>query len=74
MNSFTRIPIQSSLITSVAHDDFSGILEIVFRQGGIYEYGNFGEKKFSKLLKAKSIGNFFNNKVRKEHRYRKVRF
>ena len=74
MSKFIRIPIQSSLITSVAHDDFSNVLEIVFREGGIYEYADFSEKKFRKFLGSRSIGKFFNDKIRKNHRYRKVRF
>lgn len=74
MSNFVRIPVESATIASIAHDSFSEVLEVIFRHGGIYEYANISDEKFKKMLKSKSTGRFFNQKIRAKHRYRKVRF
>lgn len=75
MTRFKRIHIQSSLITSVAYDAFTKVLEIVFCRGGIYEYADVNQQEYDNLMNSKSIGLYFNGNIRnrKIERYHKVR-
>lgn len=75
MTKFNRIHINSSLITSVAYDAFTNVLEVVFCRGGIYEYANVNQQEYKNLMNSKSVGIYFNGNIRncKEERYRKVR-
>lgn len=73
MGQFKRQHINSSLITSVAYDDFSQIMEIVFCYGGIYEYANISPQQYEGLTSSRSVGEYFNQHIRKSKQYRKVR-
>jgi hypothetical protein len=75
MTRFKRVHINSSLITSVAYDTFTKVLEIVFCRGGIYEYANVDKQEYQNLLNSKSVGLYFNGNIRnrKEERFIKVR-
>lgn len=75
MTRFKRIHINSSLITSVAYDAFTKVLEIVFCRGGIYEYADVSLQEYDNLMNSKSVGLYFNGNIRncKQERFRKVR-
>ena len=75
MANFRRKHATSSLITSVAYDAFSQILEVVFCKGGIYEYNNVTPDQYEQLRRSKSVGEYFNSNIRnnKQHLYQKVR-
>ena len=75
MTKFNRVHIDSSLITSVAYDAFTKVLEVVFCRGGIYEYANVNKQEYNNLMNSKSVGLYFNGNIRKykEERFRKVR-
>ena len=75
MTKFKRTHINSSLITSVAYDAFTKVLEIVFCRGGIYEYADVNQQEYDNLMNSRSIGLYFNGNIRnrKIERYNKVR-
>lgn len=73
MGNFLRQHAPSSMITSVAYDDFNNTLEVVFCHGGIYEYANISAETYHKLSTAESVGEYFNEHIRTHFSYRKVR-
>ncbi|MDX2304123.1 MAG: KTSC domain-containing protein [Microscillaceae bacterium] len=75
MANFRRKHASSSLITSVAYDAFSQVLEVVFCKGGIYEYSNISPDQYEQLRRSDSLGEYFNTNIRnnKQLLYQKVR-
>ncbi|TAE71450.1 MAG: KTSC domain-containing protein [Bacteroidetes bacterium] len=73
MGKFIRKGVQSSMITSLSHDDFNDTMEIVFCYGGIYEYSKVSNEMYEKLKDSKSTGDFFNKNIRDKFKHRKVR-
>jgi hypothetical protein len=73
MGQYIRQHSQSSLITSVAYDEFSQLLEVIFCKGGIYEYAAVNSTHFEKITEAESFGVYFNEHIKGKHKYRKVR-
>ena len=73
MGKLKRQHSSSSLITSIAYDKAKKILEIVFCQGGIYEYQKVGKRKYLKLISSPSTGEYFNKNIRGVHTYERVR-
>lgn len=68
-----RQSVDSSNLASVGYDFDSMILEVEFKINGyIYEYYNVPESLFLALLKADSLGRFFNRKIRNYYAYKKV--
>jgi len=59
-----RLPVQSSNIASVGHDPHRNALEIEFRNGRIYEYGDVNHDEFNALMSARSIGSHFANIIK----------
>lgn len=68
-----RIHSDSSMITSTAYHPHTETLELVFCNGGIYEYHQIGEEIYEEFLAAESIGEYFNNHIRLKYPYTKVR-
>lgn len=63
-----RHRVDSSVIVAVGYDDGSKILEVVFRTGRTYRYFRVPPSAFQALLKAKSIGGYFNKEIRPRYR------
>lgn len=69
-----KIP-DSSNVASVAHNPATGILEVKFHSGGVYQYANVTEKQHADLLAAESTGRYLNDHIvsqPKKHPYIKV--
>jgi len=73
MQNFRRLPVNSSLITSIAYDSSRNALEVVFCKGGIYEYSPVSSEQFQALYNAGSVGEYFNNEIRPKTPVKKVR-
>jgi KTSC domain len=73
MAKFKRNHANSTMITSLAYRSDAQVLEVVFCNGGIYEYAQFSEMDYQDLVQAKSIGEHFNLFVRNNFPYFKVR-
>lgn len=54
-----RVPVDSSMMTSVGYDAAGRILEIEFRSGHVYRYFAVSEDVVRALLEAPSKGRFF---------------
>jgi len=68
-----RTPVSSSNIRSIGYDPQSGVLEVEFTTGDVYQYFNVPEHLYQGLLSAASPGQFLNiNIIRYGYRYWKV--
>lgn len=55
-----RIPVRSSSVASVGYEPTSFVLEIEFRNGGVYQYLQVPAAAHRLLLQAASIGEYVN--------------
>lgn len=62
-----RVPVESSCIDSVGYDN--EVLEVCFKNGGIYRYFEVPAKLYRQLLAAESKGRFFNAHIRDHYGY-----
>lgn len=60
-------------IALVGFDGETGTLEVVFRSGGVYRYREVPENVYHGLMGAPSHGTFFQEKIKKQYSYVKVR-
>ena len=60
-------------IALVGFDNETGILEVVFRAGGVYRYREVPESVYHGLMTASSHGTFFQQKIKNRYSYIKVR-
>jgi hypothetical protein len=59
-----REPVSSSVIESIGYDDKERVLEVKFRNGRVYQYFLVPRATFEKLMRAESVGSYFNLQVR----------
>jgi hypothetical protein len=59
-----RVPVRSSSVASVGYDPESFILEIEFRNGGVYQYLKVPAAAHRLLFQAASIGEYVNNIIK----------
>ncbi|MDQ2630840.1 MAG: KTSC domain-containing protein [Actinomycetota bacterium] len=57
-----RVPVESSSIESVGYE--KNVLEVRFRNGGLYRYFDVPEQAVVSLMRAESKGRFFNQEIR----------
>ena len=63
-----RKSVDSSVIAEVGYDESSAILEVVFTTGRTYHYFRVPPSEHQNLLNAKSIGGYFNRRIRPRYR------
>ena len=69
-----RVRVSSSNLKDVGYDSTQQILEIGFLNGGVYQYFNVPESKYTGLMNASSKGSYFDAHIKKAgYRYKKVR-
>lgn len=68
-----RIQVLSSNITSIGYNMESAILEVEFTSGDIYQYFNIPEHLYNNLMHAASKGQFLNDFIKDNYRYKKIR-
>jgi len=59
-----RKQVNSSVIVAVGHDTRSATLEVQFRTGRTYHYFGVPRSMYEEMLKAPSIGAYFNEEIR----------
>lgn len=64
-----HIAVKSKDIAIVGYDRETQTLEVAFRSGGVYQYYDVPESIHDKLLKAESMGRFFNDSIKTQFRY-----
>ncbi|HEY3989604.1 MAG TPA: KTSC domain-containing protein [Acidobacteriaceae bacterium] len=68
-----RQKVDSSELRSVGYDLSTSVLEAEFQSGEIYQYCDVPARLVLELLEAKSIGRYFNARIRSKFRFEKVR-
>lgn len=66
-----RVPVESSSIDSVGYE--KNVLEVRFRNGGLYRYFDVPEQAVVSLMGAESKGRFFNEEIRGRYPASKLR-
>lgn len=67
-----RVPLTSSNLKEVGFDPTSRTLEVLFTDGGIYQYFDVPRSIYDGLLAAPSPGKFFHDQIRKVFRFIRV--
>lgn len=65
-----RTKVESSNIASVGYKD--GTLSIEFNSGAIYQYENVPIRVYDVMMKADSVGKYFNAHIKSKYNYRRV--
>jgi len=69
-----RARVSSSNLASIGYDPDNRILEVEFRNGGVYQYFDVPERVHSELMSASSHGKYFGVYVKKAgYRFRKIK-
>jgi hypothetical protein len=68
-----RQEVQSSELRWVGYEESTFLLEVEFQSGEIYRYFDVPARLVLELLEAKSIGRFFNGRIRSKFKFEKVR-
>ena len=66
------VRVNSSSLASVAYDDDLCMLEVLFRNGGRYQYFAVPHRVFDELLVAPSKGAFVNEHIKPRFPFRRV--
>ena len=67
-----RRAVDSTTMRSVGYDAKSGILEIEFDSGAVYQYVGVPARTYEQLLAAESKGRYFNDEIRDSYPYVQV--
>lgn len=67
-----RHPVISSNLSSVGYDEQTGILEIAFNSGGVYQYFNVPAGVYQSLMTATSKGTYHHYNIKNHYRYRRI--
>ena len=67
-----RQQVRSSNIRSIGYDSEQHILEVEFRNGGLYQYFEVPAEHHIGLMKAASHGRYLDRCIKGRYRYRKI--
>jgi hypothetical protein len=59
-----RHPVHSSVLESVGYDHGTKILELEFKEGGVWDYFDFPNPTYNRFIKAESLGKFFVKRIK----------
>ena len=60
--------VESSVLLSVGYDEPRRVLKVRFRNGRVYYYLAVSPAEYRALLKAPSMGKYFNEVIKPKHR------
>lgn len=67
-----HISVVSSNLRSVAYDDVNKVLEVAFKNGGVYQYFGVPRAVFDALLASGSKGGYLASMIKNRYTYAKV--
>ncbi|TVR84804.1 MAG: KTSC domain-containing protein [Rhodospirillales bacterium] len=67
-----RQPVTSSNIAEIGYDEASRTLEVLFRNGGLYQYFDVPLAEYQSLMNASSHGQYLNAQIKGRYRYARV--
>jgi hypothetical protein len=74
INKMNRIPISSKILKTIGYDSARLMLEVKFRiTGKVYAFYDVTKEEFSRLISAKSIGNYFNAHIKRRFQFMEVK-
>ena len=59
-----RETVESSNIESIGYDAGSGILEVEFKGGSVYQYRGIPQEMYDELREADSVGSFIHRRIK----------
>jgi hypothetical protein len=72
LHTMRRDRVKSSVILAAGYDAQSRVLEVEFHSGRIYQYFDVPRREYETLLASDSIGKYFNEVVKANHRGARV--
>jgi KTSC domain len=63
-SSFVMNAVNSSVLAQMGYDAPRAVLQVMFHAGGIYQYFGVPQNTYWDLLRAESIGGYFNRHIR----------
>ena len=70
--SMDRISVKSSNISSVGYDRENQVLEVQFKNGGVFQYEGVPAKQVAELHAAESIGKYLHANIKPNYKCNKV--
>lgn len=67
-----RISVVSSNLRSVGYNQETGVLEIEFHAGSVYQYQNVPPTVYNDLMRAHSKGSFHHAHIKKVYEFRRI--
>lgn len=67
-----RVPVKSSNIRSVGYDPKRKVLEIEFKDSGVYDYADVSKRTHTNLVNAASKGKYHHKWIRDNYSYKKA--
>lgn len=58
------IPVESSIIKGVLHNEDDNLLLIKFNNGNLYMYENVSKEMYTKMMGSESIGKYFHANIK----------
>lgn len=68
-----RQRLDSSSLVSAGYDPAKQLLEVEFRNGGVYQYLDVDDHEYDDFQGAESKGRYLNTEIKPRHRYRQLR-
>jgi hypothetical protein len=67
-----RLPVSSSNLASVGYDEVGQVLEVEFRNGGVYQYVGVPASTYDQFMAADSLGRFLARNIKPRYPFRRV--
>jgi hypothetical protein len=67
-----RIPVNSSNVAEVGYDPSANTLEVLFKNGGLYQYFDVPQAVYEELIQAASVGKYLNTQIKLVYRYARI--
>lgn len=67
-----RKPVTSTNISEIGYDPARSVLEVLFKNGSVYQYFDVPQREFDALEKAGSLGQYLNANIKGRFRYARV--
>ena len=67
-----RQPVTSSNLAEIGYDEPRRVLEVLFKNGSVYQYFDVPPQEHQALMQAKSHGQYLNANIKGRFRYARV--
>lgn len=67
-----RMLVQSSNVAEVGYDADTMTLEVLFKNGSLYQYFDVPQQVYEELLHAESVGRFLSAQIKNVYRYARL--